>query len=235
MKDNRFIELVNLYIDRQISAAEAADLEAEMQANPRRRAIYQQYCRMHRATTLVYESFRADAPEQQTGLAKGRATIARFQNKPAANRARWAYYAGGLAAAACLAILFVRLNTATAPVTDLAATTPKVSHPTTVVASLPPAPVAKPQASPAARTMLTSLPANNLAAEQNYSALLAALRQEEQRAFANGQIQANRLPSLFEDGVFETQQGFPATSQRVFRSKQAPAQQAEFTAFQFQR
>ena len=79
-----------------------------------------------------------------------------------------------------------------------------------------------------------SAPVNNLAVEQNYAAMLAALRQEEQKAFANGQIQTTRLPSLFEDGVFETQQGFPVTNQRVFRSKQ-PAQQAEFTAFQFQR
>ncbi len=62
MNDNRFIELVNLYIDRQISAAETAELEAEIQGNPRRRAIYKQYCQMHRATTLVYESFRAQAP-----------------------------------------------------------------------------------------------------------------------------------------------------------------------------
>ena len=36
MKDTRFIELVNLYVDRQISSAETAELEAEIQASPRR-------------------------------------------------------------------------------------------------------------------------------------------------------------------------------------------------------
>ena len=61
MKDNRFIELVNLYIDRQITAAETAELEAEMQSNPQRRAVYRQYCRLHSATKQVYHSFRADA------------------------------------------------------------------------------------------------------------------------------------------------------------------------------
>ena len=42
MKDTRFIELVNLYVDRQISAEETAELETEIQANPRRRQVYQE-------------------------------------------------------------------------------------------------------------------------------------------------------------------------------------------------
>ena len=109
MKDHRFIELVNLYIDRQISAAETADLEAEIQANPRRRAIYHQYCQINRAATLVYESFRTDAPGQENVLAKGKATIARIQHSGHQPRARWAYYAGGLAAA-CVALVLVRLG-----------------------------------------------------------------------------------------------------------------------------
>ena len=50
MKESRFIELVNLYVDRQISTAETAELEAEIQVSPRHRKIYQQYCHMQRAT-----------------------------------------------------------------------------------------------------------------------------------------------------------------------------------------
>ena len=42
MKDNRFIELLNLYIDRQITVAETAELEAEIQQNPKRQAVYRQ-------------------------------------------------------------------------------------------------------------------------------------------------------------------------------------------------
>ena len=61
MKDNRFIELLNLYVDRQISPAETAELEAEIQSSPRRQKIYREYCQMHRATKLVYESFRHSA------------------------------------------------------------------------------------------------------------------------------------------------------------------------------
>lgn len=234
MKDNRFIELVNLYIDRQISPVEAAELEAEMQANPRRRDIYRQYCQMHRATTLVYESFRADAPEQ-AGLAKGRATIARFESQQRHQRSRWAYYAGGLAAvAASLAVVFVRLNTTPAADTNLPTVALQSNQAATAVA-VAPTPAPQLRANPENRATLASLQSSKLAAEQDYAAMLVALRQEEQRAFATGQIQSNRLPSLFEDGVFETQQRFPANYQRVFRSKQTPAQQAEFTAFQFQR
>ncbi|MFA5112314.1 MAG: hypothetical protein WC443_12960, partial [Desulfobaccales bacterium] len=118
MKDNRFIDLVNLYIDRQITAAETAELEAEIQSNPRHRAIYRQYCQMHRATTLVYESFRAGAPAQEAAAGEG--TIARFERD---RRAHWGYYAGGLAAAACLALVFAQLNIRNTAEADLLART----------------------------------------------------------------------------------------------------------------
>lgn len=232
MKDNRFIELVNLYIDRQITAAETTELEAEMQANPRRRAIYRQYCQMHRATTLVYESFRTNASGQQPEVAAGSATIARFESQPRHRRVRWTYYAGGLAAA-CLTLVFFGLNSTRTADANLAAT-PKSSPPAAVVASLPRVSVA-PREADVARLGLVSLRNNNLAVEQDYTAMPAALRQEERRALASGQVQPGRLPSLFDDGVFESQQVLPANNQRVFRGRQTSAQPAEFTAFQFQR
>lgn len=230
MKDNRFIDLVNLYIDRQISAAETAELEAEIQSNPRRRAIYRQYCRMHRATTLVYESFRANAPEQQGAAAGGGGTIARFERE---RRPHWGYYAGGLAAAACLALVFVQLNSRKAAEEGLLAK----SEPLPAVQAVP-VPVRAVVAVPVAaepKAGLVSL-RNQAATEQEYVALLTMLRQEEQRTFATGPIQSNRTPaSLFDDRVFETQQFLPVHNPRIYRSRQSPAPQAEFTAFQFQR
>lgn len=232
MKDHRFIELVNLYIDRQITAAETAELEAEIQGNPRRRAVYRQYCQMHRATTLVYDSFRAQAPDQQTAEPSTRSTIARMDNRQRGRRYRWVSYAGGLAAAACLALVFARLNTKPARESNLVADgdSPKS---TPVALALPPGPAISIPVHESAelRAGLVSL-RNAAAAEPDY----AALRQEEQRAFANSQIQSGRLPSLFEDGVFDSQQVMPATYQRTFRSRQTPAQPlTEFAAFQFQR
>jgi len=49
MKDQEFIELLNLYLDHEISAADARRLEAEVRANPARYQVYREYCRMHKA------------------------------------------------------------------------------------------------------------------------------------------------------------------------------------------
>lgn len=228
MKDNRFIDLVNLYIDRQITAAETAELEAEIQGNPRRRAIYRRYCQMHRATTLVYESFRANAPEPQV-VAAGGGSIARFERDRRASP--WGYYAAGVAAAAaCVALVFVQLNARRTAEAGLLAKNETL--PAVPVTAVPPRALvvtAEPRAG------LVSL-RNRAAAEQDYTAQLAALRQEDQRIFANGQLQSARPPSLFDDGVFESQPVMPMNNPRIFRSRQSPAQpQAEFTAFQFQR
>ncbi len=233
MKDNRFIELVNLYIDRQITGEEMEMLEAEMQSNPRRRAIYRQYCQMHRATTLVYESFRTEGAEQPADMLRTDAKIARFESASSRRRKHWTYYATGLAAA-CVAIAFARVT--------LVRSTSTVSQETAVAAAQPvkapvvatiaqvatPAPVVEqPKAVPAVARP------NNLVAEQDYAAMLAAMRKEDQRAFASGQIQPSRTASLFEDGVFDSQN---SDSARIFRAKQSKSsQQAEFAAFQFQR
>ena len=241
MRDNRFIELVNLYIDRQITSVEAAELEAEIQAKPRRRAVYLQYCRMHRGTKLVYESFRSNAPEQQqSGGAAAQGTIARFEVHQRQRRARWSYYAGGVAAAACLAIVLARINgpdtTATSLMANLTAPHPAATTPVpeaTVAPAVVVAPVQVAAAGPAAPAE-TAL-RERISADTDYGALLVALRQEEAEAFATGRIQVSPVPSLFDDGVFDSQRYVPANSQRVFRGRQTPSAQAEFTAFQFQR
>lgn len=222
MKDNRFIELVNLYIDRQITAAETAELEAEMQGNPRRRAIYRQYCQLHSATKRVYDSFRANAADPQAAAPAGRASITRFDSRP---HTRWVHFAGGLVAAACLTLVFVRYSSNSKPAIEtVARVEPMPAGQTVAVVPV----VATPAPS------LISL-RDNSAPAANYSGLLATLRAEEQRSFSNAVLPPNRLPSLFDDGVFDTRPVFPLNGQRTFRSKHTPAQPAEFTAFQFQR
>lgn len=221
MRDSRFIELVNLYIDRQITAAETAELEAEMQGNPRRRAVYRQYCHLHRATKQVYDRFRANAADPQATAPAGRAGIAAFENRP---RSNWIHYVGGLAAAACLAMVFIRYNSISPPPADMqAGVEPK---PAAQVATVP--------AVTAPTPSLSSLRSQN-AAESDFPALLATLHPDEPRSFSSTESQSYRLPSLFDDGVFEVRPVLPASGQRIFRGKQTPAPQAEFTAFQFQR
>ncbi len=231
MKDHRFIELVNLYIDRQITAEETAELEAEMQGNPRRRAIYRQYCQLHSATKQVYQSFRANATEPQAGAPTGRVITGKFARRA---HPHWIHYAGGLTAAACLAVAFVRYNASSQPATVILATAEPAPAIQVAATGPSPAPRVEAPATVAPAPALVRL-SNNPAAEPDYTVLLATMRQEEQQAFDSGQILTSRTPSLFDDGVFDARQVRPAFSQRVFRGKQTPGQQTELTVFQFQR
>ena len=61
MKDSEFTELLNLYLDHEISAADAARLEAEVQINPNRRRVYQEYCRMQKACKLLAHDFACES------------------------------------------------------------------------------------------------------------------------------------------------------------------------------
>ena len=163
MKDQRFIELLNLYIDRQISPAETAELEAEMQSNPARRQTYRQYCQMHHATKLVYASFRNHASVPASAeSAPGHATITSIQIEQRQRRVRWTYYAGGLAAAASLALMVARFNFSSPPNQNLLVATKPA--PQLVAAN---APAAAAPSAPAARPGLVSLH-NGLAVEAEY-------------------------------------------------------------------
>lgn len=229
MKDTRFVELVNLYIDRQISAPETAELELEIQSNPRHREIYLQYCRMHRATKLVYESFRAEGASEPAAPARPIASLARLEtHRRQRRRAFWAYAASGLAAAACFALVISRINTQTTA--EFASATPPsvetgVLAPQTVVAmhAAPGSSAAPVHAQPVA------------AAGIDYRAMVAALREEEERLMALPRAGSQPMTaSLFDDGVFDTRSGAIDRTPPQTRPRQ-PRAQLEFTAFQFQR
>jgi len=230
MKDTRFIELVNLYIDRQASPAEAAELELEIQSNPRRRQVYQQYCRMHRATKLVYESFRSQA-EQNNQPVRQPATIAQIQSRQRARRMRWVYAASGLAAAACVAFVVMRSGQA-APSELASASTLQAPAPVVAVVNSQPAAV-----TPAATAPLTTpAPLNRPALTADYAKLMAAFPDSDTRllnlpASADGQ----QLESLFDDGVFDPRSSVIQLRTNAQQNRRNPRAQTEFTAFQFQR
>lgn len=230
MKDTRFIELVNLYIDRQATPAEAAELELEIQSDPRRRQVYQQYCRMHRATKLVYESFRTHA-EQSNQPARQPATIAHIQSRSRARRMRWAYAASGLAAAACIA--FVLMRSSPTESTSLVASV-ETKAPATVVAALPQANNATPvQVSP---TVESITPLNRPVLSRDYATLMAAFTEEDQRLHNLPASSVNpQLDSLFDDGVFDTRAPVLPLRANGQQNRRNPRAQTEFTAFQFQR
>jgi anti-sigma factor RsiW len=111
MKDTEFIQLLNLYLDHEISTADAARLEAEVQTNAGRRHIYQEYCRMQKACRMIAADFQTDpadslVPTERKVIAFNPAVA----EAVALRRRRLAgfYTVGSFAAvAACVAIIFV--------------------------------------------------------------------------------------------------------------------------------
>ena len=151
MKDAEFLELLNLYLDHEISAADAARLETEVQAHADRRRVYREYCQMQKACTLLAKDF---ASEPVAGK------IIDF----APRRASWTtgvFAVGGVAmAAACVAFVVVSRTRETGTgaagsVATLAAATFKdvsVENTPSAVSSLPASQIARAVTIPARRT-----------------------------------------------------------------------------------
>jgi len=235
MKDSRFIELLNLYIDRQITTQETAELEAEIQGNPKRQAVYRQYCQIHSATKQVYASFRTNTEPQPAVDSSRTGVIELFESRR--RRTHWAIYTSGLAAAACLALVFVGIDPSSGPsAIPQAGTKPQPAS----IAQVPDAPVPQVSTQVAAidnQPGMLSL-RNTTAVAPDYTAMLAHMReQDEERAFSSERIYVGGTQSLFGDQVFDAQGLLPAQNQRIYRSRPATGAQGqtEFTAFQFQR
>jgi hypothetical protein len=151
MNDSEFFELLNLYLDHEIPPASAARLEAEVQTNPERRRIYQQYCRMQKACRVLAADFQTDLVD--AAIPADRKVVA-FSSAASASASRHKrvgalYTLGTLAAAAaCVALIFVgRTRDAASP-----SSTSVSSQSVAVVPPAPPAakesvaPVAPPSA-----------------------------------------------------------------------------------------
>ena len=140
MKDSEFIQLLNLYLDHEISAADAARLEAEVQSNGERQKIYRQYCRMQKACKLLTTDFAPELEPPQRGNQK----IVSFREQmatatPRRPRAGRFYTVGTLAAAAaCVAVIFIGRNRpAPAESSPLAGVPATQVAPAVLVASTP--------------------------------------------------------------------------------------------------
>ncbi len=235
MKDHRFIELVNLYIDRQISPVEAAELETELQANPRRRQVYNQYCRMHRATRHVYESFRQDA-EREAPAPVGRGGVLVRLESARRRRHRWAYAAAGMATAACIALVVARMNPENESQPDgrIAATpAPTGAIPVATVPQVP----ERVQVSLGADDSPVGLASlrNPLLLEEDYQALLAAREMLTDLPLQNA---AGQPRSLFDDDIFAPRSVFSEQGVRPYRIRaggRRNEKQVENIGFQFQR
>jgi hypothetical protein len=103
MKDTEFIELLNLYLDHELTPADCARLESEVKTNAARRRVYQQYCRMQQGCKALAADFAAEAPAVSSGK------ILSFESAaPARSRPLGLLTVGSLAmAAACVAFVLV--------------------------------------------------------------------------------------------------------------------------------
>jgi len=118
MKESRFLELLNLYVDQQIDPKGAALLEEEILRNPARRRTYVQYCRMHKACALLFE---------QSVAGEGADRLSALEEKIEVNLARersWSPFAiasGFVAIAAAIAVVaYVRSSSPEDPSANFA-------------------------------------------------------------------------------------------------------------------
>jgi hypothetical protein len=102
MTDQEFIELLNLYVDREIGSEDAARLESAVLASPRRRSIYQQYCRIQKACTMLSDQYAESGADPETAVF------------PEPRGWRMGPLVAGLAAACLVAVLGLRFRSLTA-------------------------------------------------------------------------------------------------------------------------
>jgi hypothetical protein len=159
MNDSEFIELLNLYLDHEISAADAAKLEAEVQNHPARRRVYQQYCRMQKACRMVSADFETET-ETATATEKKVVPFAPVTSTARAHGQRMGnlYTIGTFAAvAACVAIVFVGRNQQRANGERAALEAQSLAQ-ATPVAPKPELPAAIPASTPAPRGLVAVTP-----------------------------------------------------------------------------
>jgi hypothetical protein len=247
MKDSEFIELLNLYLDHEISAADAARLEAEVQTNPARRSIYQDYCRMQKACKIIAADF---VTEEVPAAASDRKVVSfnaelAPSHTGARRRAGLIAFGGFAAAAACVALVFVgrgrsgaeQQGTAPSP-TFAQATTPAPAAETKAVevASMSAAPRGFAPVPQRQHTILVSNPLSLAEQSQAEAIYAAAFRQADNQL---AWMETLRLAPLPERKTQETdlrfQAHFPSESRALGGRVPVkhPEQAEEMAAFQF--
>jgi len=240
VKENRFIELLNLYVDHQIAPEEAAELEAEILRSPERRKTYRDYCRMQRACGMLFDRERQDAPASfllEKSLQETERKIVAFPDRRKFGKGTYTAAFGGLAAmAACLAVVLMRPDAPTAPAgASIASTTVPVNEAPVVVAQALPTVVPTPSVVVASRSpgvQLVGLAGQNFPANREEVTLA-------ERPAGTEWMQQVQLPPvqrvIVDDLAFEARPTLQQDNNRVFRGSRPIQGNVEFTAFQFQR
>ena len=222
MKESKFIELLNLYVDHQISPAEAALLEAEVRSNSERRRIYREYCQIQKGCTELAANFRSEAPA-------GDPTLVEFKPR----RQRWGVTAyvtvtGLVAAAACVAVVFtLRSKQPERVISGL------TGHDQTAMAPVKSVPVA---AAVASRPALQPVfgPRLLTVREQNSELAEGAAEPPAFARWMNG-IQFSSMPGASADDLRFDAHANLKPDVRTYRSGRPIQGKVEWTAFTFQK
>lgn len=252
MKDSEFIDLLNLYLDHEISATDAARLEAEVQKDPNRQKIYRQYCRMQKACKLLTADFQpeitADASGKVLAFDAAAATAA-------PRRSSGGFYTVGTlaAAAACVAIVFIGRSRQSGPetstiaeaptsaiapviVVDTAASARSREVPVTIVADANPVGKSGPQSlGGIGRPKLVADPLLLTGSSQADAVLAAAIEQANSQ-FAwmkNVQLAPIQQATSAQSLRFDAQPVTWQPDRRPLENRAAPASATEMSAFQF--
>jgi hypothetical protein len=197
-----------------------------------------EYCKLHRASKLVYESFRHHAEPSQA-VPNGFAAIENFEQRQRGLRYRWLYAVGGAAAAvACLSVFSMRYVASNAVDETPALQVASAQSAVAVAANrLPPMGRSDAGQVPRQTDNLLSL-RNTFALEIDLQSWLAAWRAGQR----NPVIEAagppsGRLDPLFNDKVFAGNEQLQVSLPRTYSPQNSPVPPAsrEFAAFQFQR
>lgn len=233
MKDSEFIELLNLYLDHEISAADAARLEIEVRRSPERRKVYRDYCRMQKACVLLAEQ-ASEAP------VSNEQNVIPFEPQ----RRSWGiptYVAGFCAAAACVALALV-MRTGNGS----AAGAPQAADPATVAAvqihssksdlstlrDFPSTVSVNPRS---AETLQPVFATHSLGIAKQSRAELALSPSNDPRFDWMHRVNVASLQRVDADQLlFESKPALQPDS-RTYRSRRMPEGHLERAAFQFQR
>lgn len=134
MNHERFIEMLNLYIDRELVGAEIQEIEEAIASSPERQRIYAQYCKMERATQKLLAETEAPQPRVADLVAAANSDVASvvdFEPAPKAVRPIWQTWGGAVAglAAACFALVAYLGTTSTVEVDNRApASAPAIAN-----------------------------------------------------------------------------------------------------------
>lgn len=221
MKDTKFIELLNLFLDHQITPVNSALLEAEIQRDPKRMQLYRQYCRMHKACSQLAACYSVSTPARRPLV---------LERRPPRGVALYA--TGLMVAAACIALVLVTMPTndtgSSEPTSQAESSIPTLASAGIPVASVPVLPVLTPRI----QELQTVFSTRTLAQLGENSAREPILTVGQGRLDWLTDLQAT--PLQFKQGVFEPL-NTDSQEARTFRSHRPFHGNVELTAFQFQR